>query len=70
VRYHHLLLPRHEVILVNGVWAESLHAGAEQARGYFGDARVAEFAGCLARPCLKQHEVDALFDCVPVRLTA
>lgn len=69
VTYHHILLPRHEVILSEGAWTESFLAAAgglaavgedamREVRGILG-TRVGQV---VARRCLRQWEVDALRD--------
>lgn len=69
ISYHHLLLERHEVILADGVWSESLFAGADEAQPFFGSAKV-RFSGPLARPVLKRHEARMLLEPVPQDMCA
>lgn len=71
--FHHVLLPRHEVILANGAWCESLFASAEGLAGLGADAvaEVLALAGeghkQTARLCLRRHEVARLALCRPRR---
>lgn len=72
VAYHHLLLPRHEVIFANGLASESFYPGPEALRalGRIGrakvEARVPELAnrsvhdayGPMARPVEKRKNLD------------
>ncbi|MCB2109718.1 Hint domain-containing protein [Albidovulum sp.] len=64
--FHHLLLPRHELVLSNGVWSESLFAGGSLVSGMAPplQALIRALAGdgheVTARPCLTRREVTAL----------
>lgn len=72
VAYHHLLLPRHEVIFANGLASESFYPGPEAMRalGRIGRAKVEsripglaskpveDVYGPLARPMAKRSELD------------
>ena len=69
VRYHHILLARHDILLVNGVWAESLFPGGEESEALFGPT-VRAMPALLARPDLRQHEVDMLFGVSDLSRTA
>lgn len=66
--YHALTLPRHEIILINGVWVESTPPRESAAPSTTSDPLAV--SGGLARPCLQQSDVNRLFHCVPVRLSA
>ena len=41
VRYHHLLMAEHEILVVNGILSESLHLGSWALRTLDGEARAA-----------------------------
>lgn len=67
VMWHHILLPRHEVIRANGVWVESLFAGGTLSDlTSTSQSRAIEIAlaGRLhmatTRPCLRRHEARVL----------
>ncbi|MCB2117302.1 MAG: Hint domain-containing protein [Rhodobacteraceae bacterium] len=72
-RFYHLLLPRHELILANGVWTESLFAAGRVVDGLPLPirSRVRALAGTghevPARLCLKRWEVQLLGRSGPAR---
>lgn len=71
--YVHFLFDRHEIVLTDGLWTESLHPGERALRGFECTAQAeifqlfpelkswtAQTKFPLARPSLKRHETALL----------
>lgn len=70
IDYHHLLFEQHELVLANGLWAESLFSSGQAAWALFRCPHDVPIHATTARRCLKRWEAELLLAHSPARISA